>query len=133
MYGRRELQVVLWDPADLQAAELHPAVFTSGGTTASAYLHLVDVYLADVHTQILQVSCKITAPPLCGFCRYRSAFSSMFCTIPRISSFHRSTNHWGAKGFAFFPWDRTHSKTGRYWEEVKDIRVTSFSSQSVIS
>lgn len=35
MYGRRELQVVLWDPADLQAAELHPAVFTSGGTTAS--------------------------------------------------------------------------------------------------
>ena len=49
MYGRRKLQVVLWDPADLQAAELHPAVFTSGGTTASAYLHLADVCLADVH------------------------------------------------------------------------------------
>lgn len=95
--------------------------------------HLADVCLADVNTQILQVSCEITAPPLCGFCRYRSAFSFMFCTIPRISSFHRSTNHWGAKGFAFFPWDRTHSKTGIYWEEVKDMRVTSFSSQSVIS
>lgn len=53
MYGRRELQVVLWDPADLQAAELHPAVFTSGGTTASVYLHLADVYLPDVNTQIL--------------------------------------------------------------------------------
>ena len=49
MYGRRKLQVVLWDPADLQAAELHPAAFTSGGTTASAYLHLADVCLADVH------------------------------------------------------------------------------------
>lgn len=62
MYGRRELQVVLWDPADLQAAELHPAVFTSGGTTASGRFYRCPVKLQH-HRFVVFAAIGLHFPP----------------------------------------------------------------------
>ena len=62
MYGRRKLQVVLWDPADLQAAELHPAVFTSGGTTASGRFYRCPVKLQH-HRFVVFAAIGLHFPP----------------------------------------------------------------------
>lgn len=86
MYGRRELQVVLWDPADLQAAELHPAVFTSGGTTASGRFYRCPVKLQH-HRFVVFAAIGLHFPP-CFVPYLESLLSTGLQTIGETGAWH---------------------------------------------